>query len=124
MSKTKRIYTEEELDELRDEMIDRFGEPPASVVALLDVAVMKALAKQAMFSEISYNGEKVTCYFKDAIDFESVSGLISNYQGRILLSAGAKPYLTMKLNAEEKKNPTERIKSLLQCYIDLHTEEK
>ncbi|MBQ3553620.1 MAG: transcription-repair coupling factor [Clostridia bacterium] len=107
-----------------DEMIDRFGEPPASVVALLDVAVMKALAKQAMFSEISYNGEKVTCYFKDAIDFESVSGLISNYQGRILLSAGAKPYLTMKLNAEEKKNPTERIKSLLQCYIDLHTEEK
>lgn len=38
------IHTEEERADLLDEMIDRFGEPPASAVALCDIALLRARA--------------------------------------------------------------------------------
>ena len=105
-----------------DEMIDRFGEPPQATAALLDVALIKAYAKEAMFSEIVCREDKVTFYYKENIDFERASALISEYNGRLLLSAGAKPYLTMNLNKTEKQKPLDLIKNMLQLYIDLHTE--
>ncbi|MBR5157896.1 MAG: transcription-repair coupling factor [Clostridia bacterium] len=106
--------------EVLDEMIDRFGEPPASVVALVDAAYVKAMAKEARFSEVTYRDGKMTLYYKSDIDFEKASALIGEYKGRILLSAGNKPYITMKLSKDEQKNPLELIKNMLQCYINLH----
>lgn len=102
--------------EILDEMIDRFGEPPAAVVALLDVALIKSMAKSANISEVVYREGKMTLYFKDTIDFEQVSAIISKYHGRMLLSAGNKPYMTMNLAKDELKNPMEVIKDVLQFY--------
>ena len=70
---------------------------------------------------MDYHEGKLTLRLRGEIDFEPISGLISQYQGRILLSAGNKPYMTMKLTKEEQKNPLELIKNVLQFYIDLHT---
>jgi hypothetical protein len=75
-----------------------------------------------MFSEIFCREDKVTFYYKENIDFERASALISKYNGRLLLSAGNKPYLTMSLNKTEKQKPLDLIKNMLQSYIDLHTE--
>ncbi len=110
------IEDDKDYRDVLDEMIDRFGEPPAGAHALLDVALIKALAKKTMISEVDYREGKVTFRFKDSIHFEQVSKLISEYQGRILLSAGNKPYMTMKLNQQEQKKPMELIKEILQKY--------
>ena len=115
------IEDKQDYMDILDEMIDRFGEPPAGAAALLDVALIKACAKQADLSEVDYREGKLTLRLRGEINFEPISGLIAQYQGRILLSAGNKPYMTMKLTKEEQKNPMGLIKNVLQCYMDLHT---
>ena len=115
------IEDKQDYMDILDEMIDRFGEPPAGAAALLDAALVKAYAKRTNLSEVDYREGKLTLRLRSEIDFEPISGLISQYQGRILLSAGNKPYMTMKLTKEEQKNPLELIKNVLQFYIDLHT---
>ena len=110
------VVDEQDYSDVLDEIVDRFGEPPQSVIALLDVSFVKALAKRAGVSEVEYKESRMVCRFKDAVNLEAVAGLIGEYRGRLLLSAGNKPYLTLKLSDSEKKKPLETIKKLLQAY--------
>lgn len=50
----------EEVEELRDELIDRFGEPPLAVLQLLAVARLKLHAKQYGLESIVQRGDTVT----------------------------------------------------------------
>ena len=47
------IRTNEDASDLLDEMMDRYGEAPKSVLALLDVALLRAAAAKAGVSDIS-----------------------------------------------------------------------
>ena len=53
------IETEEEKDEMLEELIDRFGEPPKSVLSLLRVARLKALAHAVYITEIKQTGSLI-----------------------------------------------------------------
>ena len=54
------IENEEEKDEMLDELIDRFGEPPRSVQNLLTVAQIKADAHRVYLVEIKENAAGIT----------------------------------------------------------------
>ena len=92
------IRTNDDASDLMDEMIDRYGEPPKSVLALLDVALLRAAAAKAGVSDITQK--------KDALRFTlavfrpealvQVCGL-TKYKFRLTLSAGETPMLTLKL---------------------------
>ncbi len=47
------IRTNDDASDLMDEMIDRYGEPPKPVLALLDVALLRAAAAKAGVSDIT-----------------------------------------------------------------------
>ncbi|MBE7022433.1 MAG: transcription-repair coupling factor [Ruminococcaceae bacterium] len=112
--------SEEDCRDTMDELIDRFGEYPASVGNLLTSVRIKALAKETGLSQIVLREGRVLCYFKEGFDPALLAELINHYSGRILLSAGQKPYFSYRLEPEEKKSVTDSIKSLLQTYKDLH----
>ena len=92
------IRTNDDASDLMDEMIDRYGEPPKPVLALLDVALLRAAAAKAGVSDITQK--------KDALRFTlavfrpealvQVCGL-TKYKFRLTLSAGEAPMLTLKL---------------------------
>ena len=92
------IRTNDDASDLMDEMIDRYGEPPKPVLALLDVALLRAAAAKAGVSDITQK--------KDALRFTlavfrpealvHVCGL-TKYKFRLTLSAGETPMLTLKL---------------------------
>ena len=92
------IRTEDDASDLLDEMLDRYGEAPKSVLALLDVALLRAAASKAGVSDISQK--------KDVLRFQlgvfrpealvSVCGL-AKYKYRLTLSAGDAPALSLKL---------------------------
>ena len=92
------IRTNDDASDLMDEMIDRYGEPPKPVLALLDVAVLRSAAAKAGVSDITQK--------KDALRFTlavfrpealvQVCGL-TKYKFRLTLSAGETPMLTLKL---------------------------
>ena len=92
------IRTNDDASDLMDEMIDRYGEPPKPVLALLDVALLRAAAAKAGVSDITQK--------KDVLRFTlavfrpealvQVCGL-AKYKFRLALSAGETPMLTLKL---------------------------
>ncbi len=97
-----RIRSEEDADDLVDELIDRFGEPPRSVNNLISVALMRAAAARCGITEIN---QKRDCllFILPKFDLERVSNLCADnrYKGRLLFAAGEKPYLSLHLRKGE-----------------------
>ncbi len=118
------VTTETDASETAEELIDRFGDYPACVGNLLLAAESKALAKETGISQITVREGSVLCYFKESFDPAVMAALIGHYNGRILLSAGQKPYFAYRMQEMDKKNIASCIKSLLQTLKDLHNEQK
>ncbi|HEX4688309.1 MAG TPA: transcription-repair coupling factor [Nocardioides sp.] len=53
------VRTDDDVDQIRDEMDDRYGEPPPEVASLLLVARFRARARQAGISEVTIAGRNV-----------------------------------------------------------------
>ena len=91
------IRTNEDSIDVKDELIDRFGKIPSSVLGLIDIAQIRNKAYSMGISEIKQNDSSILLYVKD-IKSESVSLLLSKFKGRIMLNAGNKPYLAVKFS--------------------------
>ena len=96
------IRSEAEADDLTDELIDRYGDPPRTVNNLIAVALLRADAARNGISEISQKGGSLNCYL-DGFDLQRVSALcgMPKYRGRLLFSAGERPYLALRLKKGE-----------------------
>jgi len=90
------IRGEEDADDVVDELIDRYGDPPACVTGLGDGALLRNTARALGIYEIRQNAGTLLIY-QTQIDKAAVSRLVAAMRGRVLLSAGAKPYLSVKM---------------------------
>ena len=81
-------------EEMLDELNDRFGELPRSVINLLDIANMRMLAKQVYISDIKEEDRaiKFTVYEKAKYEPERIAPFIQSFRGAMILKTGAKPY--------------------------------
>lgn len=89
------IENQEEREEMLEELIDRFGEPPKSVENLLSIALLKAKAHECYYTEIKEYGEKIkfTFYFQSNINPANIVKVTENYQGALQFVRDAKaPY--------------------------------
>ena len=94
------IQTQEDAMDLLDELIDRFGEPPEAVKGLVDVALVRNTAALMGIREISQRGEAILLY-PETMDMVRAGNLATKLRGRVMVSAGAKPYITVKIAAGE-----------------------
>lgn len=96
------IRSEEEADDLTDELIDRYGDPPKSVNNLISVALMRADAARCGIAEIAQKGMSLN-FILSEFDLRRVSALcaMDKYRGKLLFSAGEKPYLSLRLKKGE-----------------------
>ncbi len=90
------IKTEDDRSDVIDELIDRFGEPPRSVETLCDISLIRASASRHSVTEITQRDGSVLIYISD-IKSESVAKVCSHLRGRSMLSAGAKPYIAVRI---------------------------
>ena len=111
------IRSEEGRSDLLDELIDRYGEPPAEAIALLDIALIRAQASEQGLTEIKQENGRLLLTFAQA-DFHRLSILCGDkdFSGRLLLNAGSTPYLSLRLNANE--TPLAMAQILIQKYAD------
>jgi transcription-repair coupling factor (superfamily II helicase) len=95
------IRTEEEADDLTDELIDRFGDPPPGVNALIHVALLRGEAGKAGITDISQKQGSLRFTVSD-FDMAKVSALyaLPEYKGRLKVEAGSKPCLSLKINSK------------------------
>ena len=92
------IRTEEDADDLTDELVDRFGDPPGAVNALIHVALLRGEAGRAGISDIAQKGGMM--YFKvEDFDMQRLSALYARpeFKNRVKLEAGREPRLGLKL---------------------------
>jgi len=95
------IRTQEDADDLLDEMIDRYGDPPKGVLNLIDVALLRAQAQQVGIQDIRQKAGDVLFTLVN-LDFEAVSALCAEpaYKNRVQFVATAKqPTLRLKLSS-------------------------
>jgi transcription-repair coupling factor (superfamily II helicase) len=57
------IATEEEKQDVRKELQDRFGAPPSSVENLLEYAVLKSMSERLRISSVERQGSKIAIRF-------------------------------------------------------------
>lgn len=113
------IETEEEMDDMMEELIDRFGDVPKKVQQLLQIAGLKALAHEAYVTEVEQKGEtlKITMYENAKVQPQKIPELITSYKGNLVFKAENPPffvYQRKKTNRLEKKeNVAEVVKMLL-----------
>ncbi len=103
------IRTEEEADDLTDELIDRFGDPPPPVNALIHVALLRGEAQSAGIREISQKSGYLRFTLSD-FDMEIVSALYGQpeYKGRVKVEPQAKPCLSLRLRSNKQIIETAR----------------
>ncbi len=89
------IRTEEDSWDVYDELIDRFGEPPAAVQGLIDVALLRNMAATHGIYEVKQSGDSLLLYQR-TLDLDLGSRLSAALPGRVMISAGSKPYLAVK----------------------------
>ena len=115
--------TEEDIQNVIDELIDRYGVMPKELENLIEVARIKEMCRNAGIVKISEKKsmqdfqntqQSIVFYFdKNKYKPEIVDNLIKKYGYNIKFSTGIEPYVTLKIGNVTEEELIERIKEFL-----------
>ena len=110
--------TEEELQNVIDEVIDRYGRVPKELENLIDIVRIKQLARKANILKIAQRENGIVFYFvKEKIKPEMVNILITKYPMLVKFSNAVEPYVTLRI--KENENIIEKAKEFLNTVIEI-----
>lgn len=109
------IENEEEMDDMLEELIDRFGDVPKKVVQLLNIALLKSLAHSVYVVSIEQKGDafKFVMYERANVHVERISQLIEQYKGALAFKVDVNPYFTYQKKGKNKKDKDEDVLELV-----------
>lgn len=114
---------DKDIEEIEDELIDRYGDIPKEVYNLLEITRIKILAKSLGINSISdKTGAVIIQFNENTLKIEVLGKLIGQYKGQILFTASNPPYITYKPGIKEP-NKLFNIKNLLQGLKKLQMEQ-
>ena len=105
------IRCQEDADDLLDEIVDRYGEPPRGVLNLIDIALLRAKAREVGIKDIRQKAGDVQFTLAN-LNFDAVGALCNDpdYKLRVTFLPNAKePMLRLKL--------VKNVDSLKQCKV-------
>lgn len=108
------VRSEEDSYDVIDELVDRFGEPPEAVKGLVDVALLRNTASGFGIKEISQRGVNLL-FYPEKLNMELASQLVGRLKGRVMVNAGAKPYLSVKMKGA---GPVDVMREVLSVWND------
>ena len=96
------IRSREDADDLMDEMLDRYGDAPKCVLALLDVALLRAAAVKVGVTDITQK-ESVVHFTLGDMDLQRLAAVcgMKKYRARLRLGAGSTPCMMLRLQPKE-----------------------
>ena len=92
------IENSKERDDMKDELLDRFGEIPKSVDNLLRIALIRVAAHKLYVTDVKGKNEKISVTFRPDADLDParVPELLKKYGKDLAFTAYGKPFLTCK----------------------------
>ncbi len=90
---------EDEIKDIVDSIIDRYGDMPTEIEKLIDIARIRNTCREKNIIKVAQKEEKVIFYFDEkTFNFDVVDKMIKQYGSRIKFSPAKNPYITFKLN--------------------------
>ena len=97
--KIARIETEEDAVDITDELIDRYGDPPESVLGLIDVARYRNAAANCSVSEITQRGDDLVFYMTK-FDMARIAAVTKAVGKRMRIDTVGKPRMIVSVKGE------------------------
>lgn len=112
------IETEEEMDDMMEELIDRFGDIPKKVQKLILIARLKAFAHSVYVTSIEQKGQtlKITMYERAKVRGEEIPKLLERRKGELVFKNDTPPYF---LYEQKKRNRKEKAPDILEVVKNL-----
>ena len=107
------IGSEDDMRDVLDELLDRFGEIPRSVDNLINIALLRNTACMAGIKNIETRDKNIVIY-PEQIDLRAWSECMSEFKGAMLLSMGASPYITVRMGQNQR--PLDLLREILNVY--------
>ncbi len=105
---------EEDIRNVIDEIIDRFGNMPNEIENLIEISRIKQLAKKQYLTKIQSRKDSVVfTYDVNKFDNNKVPELIKKYGSKIQFSSGLKPMITLKIDKNGEKALLQEVKEFL-----------
>ena len=95
------IRNQTDADDLLDEIVDRYGEPPKGVLNLIDIALLRAEARRCGVQDIRQKASEILITLSN-MNFEAITAICADpdYKNRLFFVATAKmPTLRLKLHS-------------------------
>ncbi|MBQ9797711.1 MAG: transcription-repair coupling factor [Clostridia bacterium] len=110
------IATEEDLQDVTDELVDRFGDPPLPTQNLLRIALIHTVASRCGITSIRQDaaGVHITPL---KLDFDAWSELAALYPGRLRMIMAGEPHICLRLQKEDA--PLTLIHKIFEKYTDI-----
>ena len=110
------IRSQEDADDLLDEIVDRYGEPPKGVLNLVEIALLRANARNVGICDIRQKAQEVQ-FTMTNLNFEAITNLCNDpdYKNRVQLIASAKEP-TMRLRLVSGIDSLRQSKALIERY--------
>ena len=94
---------EEDIQNVIDEIIDRYGNMPKELENLLSIARIKYLAKDLQIIKINQRQENIVFTFEGGENKYDIVKLIEIYKEKIKFSPGIKTMITLKIKEKEEQ---------------------
>ena len=119
----KKLKSEEEYSELLEELIDRFGDVPDSLLNLLYINKLKNIASNLNIIKIIEESKSFNFVFKDttSIERDAILKLIKDYSRQININSREKPIIKLKKSKPYKQNDYKIVESLINFLRDLES---
>ena len=95
------VKNDDDASDVIDELCDRFGEPPESVMGLIDIALLRSKAAESKIAEITGTSNTALLHI-NSIQPEVMSRLSAYFGKRFSLTATDKPVYTIRLEKGQK----------------------
>ena len=104
---------EEDIQNVIDEMIDRFGNMPKEIENLIEIARIKILCKKLNISKVQGRHSFVLFMFEPGELSIDINELVKKYKNRIKFTQGIKPQITLALNNLSEIKMLKEVKEFL-----------
>lgn len=113
--KIAELETEDDIFELTDELIDRFGEPPKAIMNLIKISKLRHALSKLGVTKAVQNGEALYIY-TDIAHLKPCEAMCIIWKNKLSFRSSAKPFFVMKT---DKKTVLEDIELFASEYAEV-----
>ncbi len=109
------IQDEDDYSEIIDELIDRFGDVPKSIINIMDVSIIKAFSAKLSIESIKETKGELYMQFSDSdkISLDELKYITENYKEEMRFDLSEKPQIILGFEDKNLRNPIEVLTLLL-----------